>query len=206
MSQHPLSRDRFRRPELFFQELLRKSAEGKLREKDDLQQFLFRALVIAVDVYGGKLENEKGQGSLSHDVNGKKYSVSARIGPENPPNSIKARILTDGEDKFTTDENLRIFWPFFPENISVPIKPGEHVYVMFEDTQKMHGLWVAKVPGHVGVNYAPGSDFYKQTQSAPLSGMFDDTRSLNNDEKKFDKDEDAAEIKSGNKLSSLFSK
>lgn len=173
-------------------------------EKDDSFPFLYRALVVAVDVYGSKLENPDGNGTLSHEIDGKKYDVQARLGPENPPNSIKARVLTDGDDKFSTDENLRVFWPFFPQNISIPVKPGEHVYVVFEDTQQQHGLWLSKVPGHLGVNYAPGKDFYRPIEDAPLASKFDDTRNLSSEEKRYDKDTDAAETKPGNKLSSLF--
>jgi hypothetical protein len=204
VAQDPLTRDKFRRPELLFQEFLRKGAQGLFKERDEISPFLYRALVLAVDVEGGKLENPDASGGVSHNVNGKKFEVQARLGPKNPPNSIKARILTDGFDKFSTDENLRVFWPFFPENISVPVKPGEHVYVVFEDSHLQHGLWVTKVPGHNGVNYAPGKDYYKPVEEAPLANKFDDTKDVSSEEKKFDKDTDAAETKPGNKLSSLF--
>lgn len=204
MSFDGFTRTKIQRPEILFNEFIRKGAQGAFRERDENVPVIFRALVIAVDVEGGKLENPDGSGQLSHDVDGKKYDVPARIGPKNPPNSIKARLLTDGLDKFVTDDNLRVFWPFFPENVSIPVKPGEHVYVMFEDEGYLHGLWVSKVAGHVGVNYSPGKLFYKQSDSGNLSGKFDDTRSATEDEKKYEKDEDAAETTSGNRLSSLF--
>jgi len=205
MSNSGFSRDKFRRPEQLFQEILRKGAQGMYLERDELIPFLHRALVIGVDVVGGKLENPSAQGKVSHNVDGKKFDVPARVGPENPPNSIKARIISDGDDKFSTDDNLRVFWPFFPENISVPIKPGEHVYVVFEDSHRMHGLWVSKIPGHVGANYAQGSKFFKPANSANLANKFPDSAAVSStEEKKFDKDEDAAETSSGNKLSSLF--
>lgn len=198
------NRDKFRRPEILLNDFLKKGAQGMFREKDEGVQFLYRALVIAVDVEGSKLENPDGSGELNHEVDGKKYSVPARVGPKNPPNSIKARIITDGLDKFSTDDNLRVFWPFFPENISVPVKPGEHVYVTFEDANFVHGLWITKVPGHVGMNYAPGKKFFKASDSGQLASKFEDTSGGSSEEKKFDKDEDAAETKPGNKLSSLF--
>lgn len=200
----PFDREKFRRPELLFKEFLRKGAKGAFKENSDATTFLLRALVIAVDVEGGLLENPSGSGKVSHTVDGKNFDVDAKIGPENPQNSIKARILTDGFDKFSTDENLKVFWPFFPENISIPVKPGEHVYVLFEDSQQQHGLWVSKVAGHSGVNYVPGSDFYKAQQIAPLANRFDHLKDVKTQEKKFDKDSDAAETKPGNRLSSLF--
>lgn len=204
MAGDPFDREKFRRPELLFKEFLRKGAQGVFRENTDATTFLYRALVLAVDVEGGLLENPSASGKVTHDINGKQFDVAARLGPKNPQNSIKARILTDGFDKFANDDNLRVFWPFFPENISLPIKPGEHVYVIFEDSQQQHGLWISKIPGHEGVNYAPGASFYTPTQQAPLANMFVDTRSAGTQDKKFDKDSDAAETKPGNRLSSLF--
>lgn len=197
------SRDRFRRPELFFQEVIRKNVVGD-REAND-NQFLFRALVVAVDVEGGNLENPDSSGGVEHNVSGKKFNVQARVGPSNPPNSIKARLLTDGFDKFSSDDNLKVFWPFFPENMSIPIKPGEHVYVLFEDASQQHGLWTSKVAGHVGVNYAPGSSFFVEQDGSNLSDKFSDTKGLSSsNSKKFDTDESAAETKRTDKLSSLF--
>lgn len=173
-------------------------------ERGEHSQFLYRALVIAVDVQGAKLENPDANGKVTHKIDGVgTFEVPARTGPENPPNSIKARVLSDGEDKFTGDDQLRVFWPFFPESISVPVKPGEHVYVMFEDTEQMHGLWVTKVPGHTGVNYSPGKKFYKPIDSAPLASKFPDTADASGGSQKFDTDGDAAETKS-NRLTNLF--
>lgn len=203
MPRSPFTRDRFRRPEILFQEFLKKGAQGMFQERDETVPFLYRALVLGVDVEGGKLENPDASGKVSHNVGGKKFEVPARTGPTNPPNSVKARIISDGFDKFSTDQNLRVFWPFFPENISVPIKPGEHVYVVFEDAYLQHGLWISKIPGHMGMNYSPGKDHFVSIDSDTLAAKFDDTRGVNG-EQKFDKDEDAAETKSGNKLSSLF--
>lgn len=204
MANNPFNRDRFRRPEVIFQEILRKGAQGAYREKDENIPVLYRATVLAVDTEGGLLENPDANGSVEHTIGNKKLSVKAKIGPKNPPNSIKARIITDGLDKFLNDENLRVFWPFFPDNISVPVKPGEHVYVIFEDTHQQHGLWISKVAGHVGINYAPGQEFYGSDSS--LSQKFDDTKGVSSDEKKYNKDEDAAETKPGNRLSTLLKK
>lgn len=204
MSDEGLTRDRFRRPEILFQELLRKHARGELLERGEHTQFLHRALVIAVDVQGAKLENPDANGKVTHKIDGVgTFDVPARTGPENPPNSIKARVLSDGDDKFTNDEQLRVFWPFFPESISVPIKPGEHVYVVFEDTEQQHGLWVTKVPGHTGVNYSPGKKFYTPLETAPLASKFPDTAAAQGGSQKFDTDGDAAETKS-NRLTNLF--
>ena len=202
----PFSKDRFWRPERFWDDFIRKGVKGFFVERDESVPFLFRALVIGVDTDGGKLENPDGNGSVTHTLNGQSFDVPARVGPENPPNSIKARVLTDGLDRFFIDEELRVFWPFFPDSLSIPVKPGEHVYVVFEDQDKTHGLWVSKVPGHVGVNYVPGETKYVPPDQGALVDKFPDTSSANaSGQKPPAKNEDAAETKSGNKLTRRFS-
>ncbi len=169
MAKDPLYREKFRKPELFLSELLRKSAQGNISERDENSRVFYRALVVAVDVQGGRLENEAGTGKLTHVMNGKSVDVPANVGPTNPQNSVKARILTDGFDQFITDDRLRVFWPFFPEHVSIPIKPGEHVYVLFEDEGFQHGLWFSKVSGHEGLNrFAGQKSFVAESSLANL--------------------------------------
>lgn len=203
MSSDPFTREKIRRPELIFNEILRKGAQGLYKERGEVTPFLYRALVLAVDVEGGKLENPNGEGTLVNEIGSNKIEIKAKLGPANPQNSIKARILTDGIDKFASDENLRVYWPFFPENVSVPIKPGEHVYVLFEDSNLQHGLWVSKIPGHEGVNYSPGESHYKPVENHPVGSNFPDVKALPKTDKQFNKNEDAAETTSGDKLSGL---
>jgi hypothetical protein len=204
MPSDPFNRDRFLNPEQFLSEVLRKSAQGSFREKSENVPVLYRALVVAVDVEGGLLENPAGSGNISHEINGKTIDVSANVGPKNPRNSIKARLITDGLDQFVTDDELRVFWPLMPDHIAVPIKPGEYAYVMFEDEQMDHGLWIGKVSGHIGVNVSPGSKTLKDPGSQALSNKFSDTAGLNQNDRKFDNDEAATRSKSDGKLSGLF--
>lgn len=195
--------DKFSRQEYFFAELIRKSIQGSITERDESVSFLHRALVIAVDVEGGKLENPEGKGTVANVVDGKTISVNANSGPKNPANSIKARILTEGFDQFVGDDNLRVFWPFFPEHISLPIKPGEHVYVIFEDTNYEHGLWIAKIPGHSNVNMYKGSDAYV-SQDPTLTDKFEDTRGAPQSDQ-ITNEKDAADILSSDgKLTAIF--
>lgn len=203
--QDPFSRDRFRRPERFLDEFLRKGIKGGFLERGEGLPVLYRALVVGVDTEGAKLENPGGSGKVPHKIDGKSFDVPARSGPENPPNSIKARVFTDGLDRFVKDEDLRVFWPFFPESLTVPIKPGEHVYVIFEDPQKLHGLWISKVSGHTNVNYFPGADSYQPADKGSAVSLFPDTSSAAaSQETDLDRDVDAGETKPGDSLSSLF--
>lgn len=200
-------RDKFRRPEIFLAELLQKSARGKFRETDENVPVLYRAIVYAVDVLGGQLENPDGNGEVQHELaSGTTFRSPANVGPKNPKNSIKARIITDGFDQFLGDSKLRVFWPLFPEQAQVPIKPGEHVYVMFEDTKFLHGLWLGKLPGHEGVNFVPGSPQFQTPDDDTLTSKFDDSASAaGSDQKKYNTDIDVSEtgIKDGH-LAKLF--
>ena len=142
-----------RRPTIGMAEVLKKGAGGLYRERDQYVPFMFRALVIAVDPFGGKLETPDGQpenGPLEQRVTDQtgrvlgSYTVDPTRGPRNPKNSVKARILSANMDQFVDDDSLRTYWPLFP-GLSNP-SAGELVYVAFEDEETLHGLWIAPVP------------------------------------------------------------
>ena len=197
--------DSYRRPELFLSSLIRSWAMGEIPSTTEAPAVFQRALVIAIDVKGGQLENPTGSGGVDHILsNGQKLHVRAQKGPENPRNSIKARILSDGYDRFSSDADLRVFWPFFPEHIAVPIKISEHVYIMFEDAEKMHGLWIAKIPGHQGLNYAPGEKTYARKDDNTLAGKFPDSAAASDNEATTDKEVGGRLISDGN-LADKFS-
>ncbi len=169
--------EKLRRPELFLQELLSKYAAGSLVESSTNSRVFYRATVISVDPDGGKLSNETGTGSVSiKGKDGKTIEVQAVRGLTNPKNSIKARIITRGFDRFIGNDDLRVFWPLFQEHMSAPIVPGEHVYVAFEDENFEHGFWVARVPGHQGVNQVIGSELYNRGNSKTAADEFDTER------------------------------
>lgn len=186
--------EKFRRPELFLSELLKRSAQGLVKDSEEQTTFLHRAVVVAVDVIGGKLENPFGNGFVNHVIDGKSVDVPATVGPLNPPDSVKARIIANGLDQFVGDRELRVFWPLFPEHMSSPIKPGEHVYVVFEDSDMQHGLWFCRVPGQDGANFFRGQDSFKNDSSTPLSGFFPDSSGGDrSSEETFDTDRSASE-------------
>jgi len=72
--------ERFRRPEIFFSELINNHARGDIRTKDEHVQTWYRALVVAVDVFGGRLENPDGNGTTTHEVDGNNIDVPATVG------------------------------------------------------------------------------------------------------------------------------
>ncbi len=150
--------EKFRQPTIGFTDTLINGANGTYRERGEYAQFMFKALVIAMDTIGGKLETPTGQPdgeALVQQVaypNGRTDSYEVKnletglvnVGPRNPKNSVKARIISSGMDQFVDDDDLRVYWPLFP-GIDNP-GAGEVVYVVFEDETMTHGLWLARAP------------------------------------------------------------
>ena len=149
-----LYNEKYRRPSISFTEMLKKGASGQYREKGEYSPFMFRAVVIAVDEKGAQLECPEGGPATKitmsvsvRDTNNSllaQYDVSPTLGPNNPKNSIRARIVSNNIDQVMDDDNLRTFWPMFPD-AELPA-PGEQVYVVFEDEAMKHGLWINRVP------------------------------------------------------------
>ena len=158
--------DWFRRPEMILADLIRKAGRG---EKD---RHYHRAVVLAVDLDGGKLQNPDAGGQVSvSQRDGSTKTFKAIAGPLNPRGSIKARILSDGFDRLLDDQQVRVFWPMFPQDLAgTPATPGEHVYVIFEGEGMAHGLWVSRVAGHESANSYDGAQSYV-APSAPQSAM-----------------------------------
>ncbi len=156
---HP---DWYSRPELLLADVLRNAAIG-VHEND---QHIVRAVVLAVDPVGGTLENPTGVGEYSaRSTGGNQVTLKATIGPSNPAGSVKARVLTDGRDRLYSDQEVRVFWAFHPQDqMSIPISPGEHVYVMFEGRDREHGLWMSRISGHDSAGVFKGSDSYTTPQ------------------------------------------
>jgi hypothetical protein len=148
--------ERFRRPEVIFADLLKGYAQGELASGRSLH----RAVVLAVDPDGGALQSRSpGQTSVPGvSLDGSSRSYQSVVGPTNPRNSVKAMLIGDGVDAFRSEDEARVFWPMFPpDQMTFPVAPGEHVYVIFEDSFHEHGLWISRIPGHDDPNFMPGS-------------------------------------------------
>jgi len=133
-------------PDRIYSNLLKDYVEGRLGPS----RFIYRAVVIKIDEQGGQFSGP----DTDYDED-----------PPNPPNSVKARIITDSIDAYTDDSDLTTFWPMNPHD-SMPIKEGEHIYVIFEDVgRKEVGLWLCRVSEHNGVNslnFTPGSKKFEE--------------------------------------------
>jgi len=67
-----------------------------------------------------------------------------------PRNTIIAKEIRDvNRDNDTRAAKSRILLPFFSSHLAMPCKPGEHVWVIYEDVMNQHGLgyWVSRVVG-----------------------------------------------------------
>ena len=118
--------------------------------------FIFRAVVLKVDAVGGQLAGP---------------STDNPDEPPNPPGSIKCRIITDSINIHTPDADLPVFWPFFPFDL-MPVKESEHVYCIYEDITRHHGLWLTRVAeplATTNLNIAPGSKRYTDNTQNNLS-------------------------------------
>ena len=142
MARRPLRPKDVQDPERILGNLLKDYAEGRL----DGHRVIYRASVVQIDNVGGQLETD----------------------PPNPRGSIKARIITDAYDAYTSIEDLGVFWPLFPFDL-LPVKESEHVYVIFEDPNKKdHGLWITRIPEPNNVdnpNLTPGLRKFEQNSA-----------------------------------------
>lgn len=122
--------------------------------------FLYRVLVTKVDLVGGKLE-------------GPDTEIRKDESP-NPKGSIQGRMITGGADRATPEKELPVFWPLFPFDL-MPVKEGEHVYVIFEDNNnRTHGLWVSRAPDNFKIeqlNLVPGEKKYKDNPDGDSSDV-----------------------------------
>lgn len=162
------STDWHRRPELALANVI----ERAFRDDFEQKRTYYRAVVVAVDLDGGLLQNPDGAGEFVvplRDGSTRKYK--ALIGPNNPRGSVKARILTDGLDRLLGDNELKVYWPMFPQDLSgTPISPGEHVFVLFEENDSAEtGLWVSRVAGHESANSFEGKNSYTAPSSQQSS-------------------------------------
>jgi hypothetical protein len=121
---------------------------------------IHRAIVVRIDPVGGELP-----------------TPDKPEDPPNPPNSFLGRIISDSMDGGIEDEDeLPIFWPVFPHDV-MPIKEGEHAYVIFEDELGEHGVWLSRIPEPGGLkdkddkekksnlNIQPGSKKFEQNDN-----------------------------------------
>jgi hypothetical protein len=88
-----------------------------------------------------------------------------------PRNTAIVKDITRGSAKISGRET--VCYPFFSSHLSMPLKPGEIVWFVYEDpdNQGELGYWISKVcePNHVeDVNFSFSSRAYVQNPEAPV--------------------------------------
>jgi hypothetical protein len=59
-----------------------------------------------------------------------------------PRNSIIAKKIT----KLSIEDESEVLFPFFPSHLSLPCKPGEHIWVFHMDSESQ-GFWICRIQG-----------------------------------------------------------
>lgn len=80
-----------------------------------------------------------------------------------PKNAIIGQMISGGDGLGT--QTFKIFFPLFPPHIAMPLKPGEQVFVIFEDPflDSDFGFYTGRIPEGIGVddiNYTHGERRY----------------------------------------------
>jgi len=86
------------------------------------------------------------------------------------PNTIIARRITNGADDNGTSAG--IFYPFFSSHISMPVKPGETVWVIFDTSDVSAGYWMSRVHGTIiseNINYTHNDRAFSLTAAPPTT-------------------------------------
>lgn len=94
------------------------------------------------------------------------YDVSQSDLALAPINSIIGRVITRGRDHFNKTHG--VFFPLLSPHVSLPVKPGEQVWIVYEDPYASTdvGYWISRIHGpmHVDdVNYTHLSRQYVES-------------------------------------------
>lgn len=108
----------------------------------------FVRMVVLEVVFDPSIVDEKKLEYWEHGLKVKNIKFGAVL----PRNSIIAQRVLDGSAP-ASDPPMFLF-PFFPSHLALPVKPGEHVWVMFEHPDARYtemGYWMTRIsePGFI---------------------------------------------------------
>jgi hypothetical protein len=119
-----------------------------------------RAVVVSVAITNGDQEIIQSAGNLGLKITNE-FIV---------PNTIIARRITNGADDNGTSAG--IFYPFFSSHMSMPVKPGETVWVIFDTPDVSAGYWMSRVHGSTiseNINYTHSDRSFTSTAAPPTT-------------------------------------
>lgn len=138
---------------------------------DSTPQPYFQRFVVLDVVFDPKSIDKKKIERWSHDL-GVSNIEHALVAPRNA--IIAKRIQTNTS---AAGEEAMVLYPFFSSHLALPISPGEHVWVMFEDpsgTKNDLGYWMSRIataefvedPNHTHQHRLNDPSFFPSTKDA----------------------------------------
>jgi len=136
-------------------------AEGNFRTHNSLRTSIqassgrenlypvFRRFVVC-DVFSSHTLIDEALESTLLQKHGQISNIELTRGRLLPRNTIIAKEVFNQSKNNEVDAQRTLFlFPFFSSHLSMPCKPGEHVWVMFEDiiTPSRLGYWVSRIVG-----------------------------------------------------------
>ena len=128
------------------------SDPGDVESKGGKSGTLIYSAIVVDFISNPSAENFTSKFELYRDTNNKEEFIENNMLLDRVPrNSIIGRLITDGKGKSTSN---RIFFPFFPPYLSLPLKPGEQVWIIFESLNDTAGVgyWMARKHADLNVD------------------------------------------------------
>src|SRR3990167_61744 len=115
------------------------SAEHRDSISSSAMPFFLRAVVVDI-IYDPNLIDEDLRIQLENIL-----VSSPELIKRLPKNTIVAREISNGADQ--RDGVPKIFYPFFPSHFSLPLKPGETVFIFYENPEKsmIQGFYMGRI-------------------------------------------------------------
>lgn len=137
-------------------------------------KILYRAVVVDV-IYDPQAQMKELMSVFGENLSNASLLTVA------PQNSVIARLVSDAADK--RNQTPSIFYPMF-SHIHQPIKPGERIWVVFEDPDMSRdlGFWVSRVVERFDVNdpnFTHADRVFIDQQSPSTIDRFDLSKSGN---------------------------
>ena len=129
---------------------------------------IFLRYVVEEVIFSPKLLNDDELSDINERI-GYIDNILYAKGKILPRNTIIAKEIRDvSRDNDTRAAKSRILLPFFSSHLAMPCKPGEHVWVIYEDVMNQQGLgyWVSRVVGFDHIDDVNHSHFPRNDDSS----------------------------------------
>ncbi len=104
---------------------------------------------------------------LDIDDKGKKFTE------DNPVDSIRFRHISDSRDRYYTDENTNIAWPWLGIHTRPPLKIGERVKILYEWPKSIHPYWIPARHSNDNANFKAWNDVVAPSEPSAAEAFGD---------------------------------